>query len=93
MVTDKDVVDYDRRMLDDKMDHLADKLDDHIIMDKAQYQNLMDLVKENKVAIANLTNIWTQTKGAVFFIKIVVAVTASLAGIWAFLNSHITFKG
>lgn len=93
MVTDKDVIDYDRRMLDDKMDHLADKLDDHITMDKEQYQDLMAVVKSNSKAIKDLTDIWTQTKGAVTFIKIVVAITASLAGIWAFLKDNIHWRG
>lgn len=93
MVTDKDVIDYDRRMLDDKMDHLANKLDDHITMDKEQYQDLMAVVKANSKAIKDLTDIWTQTKGAITFIKIVVAITASLASIWAFFNGLITWKG
>lgn len=93
MVTDKDVIEYDRRILDDKMDHLANKLDDHIIMDKEQYQDLMAVVKANSKAIKDLTDIWTQTKGAITFIKIVVAITASLAGIWVFLKDNVHWRG
>ena len=92
MVTDKDVVEYDRRMLDDIMDHLANKLDDHIIMDKELYQDLMAVVKSNSKAITDLTDIWTQTKGAVTFIKIVVAITTSLVGVWAFLKDSVHWR-
>ncbi len=93
MVTDKDVIDYDRRILDDRVAALDKKLENHIVTEDIQHKAIMHLVEENKVAIANLTDIWTQTKGAVTFIKMVAAITASLAGVWAFLNSNITWRG
>ena len=93
MITTKTVEEYDRRMLDDKMNRLTEKLESHIITDAEQYKDLKELVKSNSDDIKNLTNIWTQTKGAVTFIKILVSIVATITGIWAFLNSHITFKG
>ncbi len=93
MVTNKDIVDYDRRILDDRVKTLDKKLETHIVTGDIQHKAIMSLVEENKVAIANLTDIWTQTKGAVTFIKIVAATTASLAGIWAFLKDNIHWRG
>ena len=93
MITTKIAEEYDRRMLDDKMNHLTEKLENHMVTDAEQYKDLKELVRANSTDIQNLTNIWTQTKGAVTFIKILVSIVAAITGIWAFLNSHITFKG
>jgi tetrahydromethanopterin S-methyltransferase subunit G len=62
----------------------------HVQEEMVRYAQIEDRLAKIESKLEDITEIWAQAKGALFFIKIMSGVGAAVAAIYVFLNSNFT---